>query len=190
MVNITPQSHTDLMKHLLIAASLFSLTATTPLLAQSDDDTTSSTTSESSGPSKFWQASLPGGEYVVSLSNISSVSKHVYMIDGGLQVTEVVIDTKGVVLARFYHVIPVADNGVGGIGAGLASRTKDLLDQAGQKVNVQASSAVMKQYPTTTHAKTVEFALSTQENLDALFKSAKNAWIKGSGKKFTIKNSE
>jgi len=145
-------------------------------------------TSETTGPKRFWQSSLPGGDYVVALDRISSISKHSYIIDGNLRVTEVVIDTNGNSLARFYYIIPVSEDSGSTAGAGLTTRGKELLDKVGERTGTNLNTAVMKQYPTTTHAKTVEFRVSDEGDLDKLFRSVRNAWFKGSGKKFSIKN--
>ena len=45
---------------------------------------------------------------------------------------------------------------------------------------------VQKQYPTTTHAKTIEFRVKDLGTLDALLGSAKGAWISGKGRKFVV----
>ena len=59
-------------------------------------------------PREFWQADLPGGSYTVALDQITSISKHSYIIDGNISVTEVVIDTSGNALTRFYYLEPAA----------------------------------------------------------------------------------
>ena len=145
-------------------------------------------TSETTGPRRFWQANLPGGNYIVALDRISSISKHSYILNGNLEVTEVVIDTNGNSLARFYYIIPVGSDSESNIASRLNNRTKELLDKAGERTGVNANTAVAKQYPNTTHAKTVEFRISNESHLNRLFNSARNAWIKGTGRKFTIKN--
>jgi len=167
----------------LAALALTSAFLPSLALAQDSDNTT-----EAAGPKRFWQSSLPGGDYVVALDRISSISKHSYIIDGNLRVTEVVIDTNGNSLARFYYIIPVSEDAGSSLGAGLATRGKELLDKAGERTGTNLNTAVMKQYPTTTHAKTVEFRISDEGDLDKLFSSVRNAWFKGSGKKFSIKN--
>lgn len=143
--------------------------------------------SETTGPKRFWQASLPGGSYIVALDRISSVSKHSYIIDGNISVTEVVIDTSGNSLVRFYYLEPVGQDATTNIGAGITQRGKELLDAVGQRAGSNITSAVVKQYPTTTHAKTVEFRVSGEGALDKLYDSVRNAWINGKGRKFTIK---
>ncbi len=85
-------------------------------MAQNSDKT-----SETTGPKRFWQSSLPGGDYVVALDRISSISKHSYIIDGNLRVTEVVIDTNGNSLARFYYIIPVSEDAGSAAGVGSSS---------------------------------------------------------------------
>ena len=54
-----------------------------------------------------WECSLPGGEYSVNLGAITSVSKHSYVLDGTLLVTEATVDTTGTALARFYYIEPI-----------------------------------------------------------------------------------
>ncbi len=158
-----------------------------PMIASAQNNS-GTTTNESTGPRRFWQASVPGGNYIVALDRISSISKHDYILNGNLRVTEVVIDTNGNSLARFYYIIPVTEDSGSKIGAGLTTRGKELLDKVGERTGANANTAVAKQYPNTTHAKTVEFRISNEGNLNKLFSSATNAWIKGIGRKFSIRN--
>ena len=57
-------------------------------------------TGESAGPSRFWQATLSGGHFMVALDRIASVSRHKYVLDGALIIDEVTVDTVGQALAR------------------------------------------------------------------------------------------
>ena len=155
-------------------------------IAQLEGGGAKDNTSEATGPKKFWQADLPGGSYTVALDQITSISKHSYIIDGNISVTEVVIDTNGNALTRFYYLEP-AGQGTSDLASKIAQRGKELLDEVSDRTGVNANSAVVKQYPVTTHAKTVEFHISNIVALDALFNSARTAWINGRGKKFTIK---
>ena len=154
-------------------------------MGQNASDSEKNKTSESTGPKRFWQASLPGGSYIVALDRITSISQHSYLVDGNISVTEVVIDTSGNSLARFYYLEPVAQN-TSNVGAQLSQRGKDLLNKVGQRTGIDTNSAVIKQYPATTHAKTVEFHITNVSTLDALLNSARGAWINGKGKKFII----
>jgi hypothetical protein len=134
----------------------------------------------------FWQASLAGGEYAVSVDRVTSVSRHSYLLDGALIVDEVTIDTVGQALARFYFITPVGANGTTGGTAGAAlERSKGLLDSAGQRAGADLDNMVIKKYPLTTHAKTIEYRLETQEELTNLFNSAKQAWQSGQGGQFS-----
>jgi len=157
------------MNKLYISLTSLLLVLTSPLMAQdSDDESSTESTTEESGSRRFWQANLPGGSYVVALSAISSVSKHTYVIDGSLRVTEVVVDTTGNSLARFYYIIPVSDDADSNVAGRITERGRDILET------------------TTTHAKTVEFRISDEGDLDKLLGSVRKAWMNGNGKKFTI----
>lgn len=170
---------------LYLAATAILFSTLSPLMAQSSND--KNNTAETVGPRRFWQANLPGGSYAVALDRISSISKHTYVIDGSLRVTEVVIDTNGNSLARFYYIIPVTEDSGSNIGAGLTTRAKELLDKAGERTGVNGNTIVAKQYPLTTHAKTVEFRLASDAELDKLHSSVRKAWVNGKGVKFSIK---
>ena len=134
----------------------------------------------------IWQATLPGGEYAVSTDRITSVSRHSYLLDGTLLVDEVTIDTTGQALARFYFIMPVGATGTPGSTAGAAiERGKGLLDSAGQRVGGDLENMVIKKYPDTTHARTIEYRLATQAELTNLFNSAKQAWQSGQGGQYS-----
>lgn len=134
----------------------------------------------------FWQATLPGGTYVVSLDRITSVSRHSYLLDGALVVDEVTVDTLGQALARFYFIMPVGTATSSTAAATIIERGKGLLDAAGQRAGLQVDNMVIKKYPETTHARTIEYRLETAAQLTALFSSAKDAWQSGRGGQFKI----
>ncbi|MGB2561093.1 MAG: hypothetical protein ACPIG6_10885 [Akkermansiaceae bacterium] len=170
--------------HIYFALPLLAILPCT-LMAQTSEGTEKGKSSETTGPKRFWQADLPGGSYIVALDRITSMSKHSYIIDGNISVTEVVIDTNGISLTRFYYLEPVLQN-TSGVAARLTEGGRDLLDKVNERTGVNTDSAVIKQYPSTTHAKTVEFRISSAANLDELYNSARSAWINSRGKKFTI----
>jgi len=144
-------------------------------------------TDNAEGSQLYWEAKLPGGSYVVELSAISAVSQHTYVIDGGLKVTEVIVDTSGNSLARFYYIIPITNDSGANTLSGLTERSNELLDTAGERVTgAKPSNLVAKQYPTTTHAKTVEFRISKEEDLTRLLNSVQNSWMNNKGRKFTL----
>jgi hypothetical protein len=124
-----------------------------------------------------WKAELPGGTYEVALDSITSVSTHSYLVDGVMQVNELTIDTTGSVVARFYFISPADVQTPSGIGQSIKGQIEqhisDLVDKSGQG-NIH--NVVIKNYPATTHAKTVEYRLTSDGEVQALFKSAEAAW--------------
>ena len=141
---------------------------------------------DSLGEKGFWQGSLPGGSYAGALSRITSISKHEYLLDGNVIVTEVTIDTIGSTTLRVYQITPAAQYGTLATGRKIVERGKDLLDRAGQRTGADIANMVQKQYPTTTHAKTIEFRVKDLGTLDALLSSARGSWISGKGRKFVV----
>ncbi len=138
---------------------------------------------------KVWEAELPGGNYVVRVDRISSVSIHEYVVDGIAIVREVNIGTDTAGMVRFYSLVPVVeDSSVGAVGSVL-ERVKAAGSAASAKITGQDESLtekVQKNYPGTTHARTIEFRIPTPEALEALYGSAKDALIKGRGDRVTI----
>lgn len=125
-----------------------------------------------------WTADLPGGTYIVMLSAITSISQHEYVVDGAARVTEVNINTLGPIIARFYFIEPNAPQMPDGIGQSGVEMLKEKTAEAmGRTGGDEAWSKVMKNYPTTTHAGTVEYRLSSLESLGKLFKSVERSWL-------------
>lgn len=134
----------------------------------------------------FWQGELPGGSYLVALSRITSISKHEYLLDGNLIITEVTIDTVGDTTLRVYQITPAAQYGTLATPRKVIERGKDLLDRAGQRTGADIQNMVHKQYPTTTHSKTIEYRVQDLQTLAALHRSAQTAWMSGKGRKFVV----
>lgn len=137
------------------------------------------------GRTGFWEANLQGGNYTVALNRISSVSRHKYILSGNLVVDEVTIDTMGLALARFYFIKPVTDEIQGNAVTKAADRTRDLLDKAANRVTGGVEDMVVKTYPDTTHAKTIEYRVLSEAQLSGLYASAKKAWMDGKGRVFS-----
>ena len=133
----------------------------------------------------FWEANLVGGNYMVALGRISSVSRHKYVLDGSVIVDEVTIDTEGQALARFYFLSPIEVGGTGAAAADAVERAAALLDGAVRRAGVDVQDMVVKKYPLTTHSKTIEYRLLSEQQLGALYGSAKTAWVTGKGRVFT-----
>jgi len=167
------------------------LVSTAPLHAQTPPPEPSATENakngDSAGPNRFWQATLPGGQYMVALDRISSVSRHQYVLDGTLLVDEVTVDSIGQALARFYFIAPLTDGANTHGATQLANRGKELIDQAAQRTSTGVQDMVIKKYPDTTHARTIEYRLLSEQELASLHNSVRNSWETGRGRKFTVK---
>lgn len=155
-------------------------------LAQESDN--SDNTSEDPYKRPFWSCSVPGGAYIVALNRITSVGIHDYLVDGGFLVTEVTIDTQGAVTARFYYGEPYNPESPSATGQVLLNRATDSVKQLRDRTGAdQYAAMAIKNYPTTTHAKTIEFNIGNKQNLQALYQSVTKAWLNGKGARFTIK---
>ena len=138
------------------------------------------------GVAGFWRCELPGGIFLVALRNIQSVSSHEYIVDGAARVTEVTVATASSVEARFYFLEPVGANAASPVG-GSAAATLQSLQQRVQDLAATHSpmepvwEKVIKNYPATTHAHTVEYRLSTKANLMQIEQSLEQAWVYNKG---------
>ncbi len=115
------------------------------------------------------------------------MSRHQYQLDGAVIVDEVTVDTTGQALARFYFLKPVSSAVPGNTVAGLANRGRDLVDKAARAKGVDVQDMVMKKYPDTSHAKSLEYRLLAEADLTALYNSVRNAWESGRGRQFSAK---
>jgi hypothetical protein len=165
------------MKHLLPLFLL--LLAIAPLHAQRSAVTPPPGATPSATPAPtnilMWRCNLPGGSYSVALRSIVSVSSHEYMVDGVVRVTEVNIDTYGNALARFYYLEPVTPTSPIGIGTATIEKTQQLLQEGAERSGQDVWKKVVKNYPTTTHAHTIEYRVSDKDTLTKLYESAEAA---------------
>ncbi len=174
----------------LLAALLVPVSAQNNTTTDPNNQNNTGTTDSQSG-NRFWEVNVGGGNYMVALSSITSISKHRYVIDGTLLVDEVVVDTNGQSLVRFYYISPVSDDakgtGVGRSVARIADRGKEVLEQAADRTGSQVHNMVVKTYPQTTHAKQVEYRVLSAEALSTLYSSVKRAWESGRGRVCNIR---
>jgi len=134
----------------------------------------------------FWQCQLPGGDYMVSLASIASVSMHEYVVDGAARVTEMTVGTNSSVVARFYYLEPMTPKSPIGIGQSVIDRVQERVEDVAERTGVEEVwKKVVKNYPTTTHAHTVEYRVDSVDQLKKLEKSLQDAWR--SGQETTIK---
>lgn len=174
----------------LLSLMMISLVVALPIRAQNPAD--SNKTEDSPQSNRFWQATLPGGHYMVALDRISSVSRHKYvLLDGSAIVDEVTIDALGQALVRFYYIAPVTDaatgSQTGAIASRIAGRAGELIDKAADTAGTSAHQMVIKKFPETTHAHTIEYRLLSAEELSGLYNSVRTSWENGKGRKFSVK---
>jgi hypothetical protein len=146
------------------------------------------TGTSTSRPDALWRCTLPGGEYLVALRSIASISTHEYIVDGAAQVTELTVATNSSVEARFYYLEPVTNSSTPALGT--ASTLQAMQQHVYDLATSQAGGdpvweKVIKNYPATTHAHTVEYRLSTKENLQQIYQSLEQAWTTGKGANLT-----
>jgi hypothetical protein len=127
----------------------------------------------------LFRASLPGGTYEVSVGAIVAVASHEYIVDGIARVTEVNIDTTGALVARFYYLEPVTPQAPGGIGAATVDKVQSLMKEAAERSGQDVWKKVVKNYPTTTHARTIEYRVTEKEHLSRIFAGAEEAFRLG-----------
>jgi hypothetical protein len=182
------------MKALLLPALACFLVAASSAMAQTQPaapgtaSKEKTTDRESDSPQRFWQANLPGGSYMVALDRITAVSRHSYaIIEAGMMVDEVVVDTVGQSLVRFYFVRPLTEGINNAAVNNLTERAKELIDYGGQRAGTDVHKMVTKKYPEGNYARTVEYRLLSAEELGALYGSVRTAWEKGRGRTFTVK---
>ncbi len=146
----------------------------------------STNTDVSSSNKRFWEANLPGGNYMVALDRISAINTHSYYIEG-LLVHEVNIQINGAGLVRFYAFEVIGENNKSNIATNITKRAKELINQNGKRVGVDTNTSVHKEYAVTTHSLTVEYRLFDKGDIDGLYNSLKRAWRENRGRSFTIK---
>lgn len=159
----------------------FSLPWTTR--AQEASPAPSPTGTTATGPAGFWRCELPGGTYLVALRNIQSVSTHEYVVDSAARVTEVTVATASSVEARFYYLEPmVVKSTSAAVPASLQTLQQRVQDTAKERAPIEPVwEKVVKNYPATTHAHTVEYRIGTKANLQQIYTSLEQAWTTNKG---------
>ena len=161
------------------------LLATLPwtVRAQDASPAPSPTGTTVTGPAGFWKCELPGGTFLVALRNIQSVSTHEYVVDGAARVTEVTIATASSVEARFYYLEPMTVRSTSALApASLQTLQQRVTDLGTQRAPVEPVwEKVVKTYPTTTHAHTVEYRITSLANVNQIYASLEQAWTTNKG---------
>lgn len=160
---------------LLLTVSLYAQSPGTPT-AQSDDTTRDG----------LWDARMQGGNYIVRCNAIIALSKHEYISDGVARVVEVNLTLNSAQIVRFYFLEPYKpETGSSMVTTGTQAleKAKGLFDQAAGRVSPGITDPkVVKNYPTSTHAHTIEFVLKEEARLNNLFGSLERSFRTGQGR--------
>lgn len=183
------------MKALILPALACLLATLSPATAQNEPGAGNTqanqrtTDRESDGSRRrFWEANLPGGNYMVALDRITSISRHSYAVmEASVIVDEVIVDTVGQAVVRFYFIRPLTEGVNSSTVSGLTNRAKELLDYGAQRAGTNAHNMVVKKYPEGNYAKTIEFRVHSAEELGALYGSVRTAWDNNRGRIFNVK---
>ena len=159
----------------LFSSLALAILMTSPLSAQDAGE-------DAPGNIRFWAAELGGGHYMVKLGAIVSASRHEYVSDGVARVVEVTIATDSSVAARFYFVEPVGKNSSFNTPGIIANRVESTVNKLGGRAGVDSDTTVVKNYPASTHAHTVEFRVGSLTALDSLYNSLTSSIQSGRGK--------
>lgn len=170
---------------ILIGILTFTASAFAQNNAGEEENTPNKSQSDQETRNGYWEANLAGGNYLVALGRISSVSRHKYLLDGTIIVDEVTVDTAGQALARFYFITPASGEVQGNAAAQLTDKAIGILDKAANSAGSNLQDMVQKKYPLTTHSKTIEYRVFSEQQLSALYGSVKTAWVTGKGRVFT-----
>ncbi len=126
----------------------------------------------------FIQGSVRQSTLVVKLSEITSVSTHVFLLDGKTPIHELVIDTKGNNTIRLYARY---DNTTGTNAEALLERVK------ARAINRSGTpTTVAKNFPDTTHARTIEYGLDNSDQIEYLLQVISRAWVNNRGVKVKL----
>jgi hypothetical protein len=164
---------------LLLASSAFAQKSGGTSTASVTPTPTPAPTPTATATRNLWTCTLPGGTYQVLVSAILSVSTHEYIVDGAARVTEVNVDTPGQLAVRFYYIEPAVVAGPGGLGAATFGKVQSILSDAADRSGTDAWKKVVKSYPTTTHARTIEYRVSSKDSLVKIYTSAANCQATG-----------
>jgi hypothetical protein len=136
-------------------------------------------------PGDLWDARLKGGNYLIHIGGIIGISKHEYIADAAARVVEVNITVSSGTEVRFYFLEPVRVEGGGMVGAaqGVLDRARSMAETTAGRVSPTLTEPkVVKSYPGTTHAHTVEFVLKDEARLDSLYTSLTRCVHTGRGR--------
>lgn len=174
-----------LMKTLLIALSLSAAVSLHAQTAPGQSPTGQAGQQDEVTRDGLWQGQLKGGNYIVRCNSIIALSKHEYVSDGVARVVEVNVTLNSAQIVRFYFLEPVKAEGSNMVNAGQQAldRARGMVEQAAGRVSPSLTEPkVVKNYPASTHAHTVEFVLKEEARLNSLFGSLERSLRTGQGR--------
>jgi hypothetical protein len=133
----------------------------------------------------LWSGYFKGGSYLVRCNQILALSKHEYIADGTARVVEVNLALSTHQTVRFYYLEPVRLEGTGivGVGQQAIDRARSMVQDAAARVSPTLTELkVVKNYPASTHAHTVEFILKDEARLIDLHASLERSFRTGQGR--------
>lgn len=134
----------------------------------------------------LWDGRFKGGNYIVRCNSIIALSKHEYVSDGVARVVEVNLTMSSSQVVRFYFLEPVkVESGSSMVNAGTQAleRAKGMVEEAAGRVSPTLTDPkVVKNYPTSTHAHTVEFVVKEEGRLNSMFQSLERGFRTGQGR--------
>lgn len=142
--------------------------------------------SRSTGPNLIGIC-LPGGKIAVDLKTVSSIGLHSYTVDNASRVWELTIDNGGSSLIRIYSVSTLSPNEPALDMAKV--ELEALAETASKALGIDTWAKVQKNYPTSTHAKTVEYRVKTVKELLQLRKLLFKAWANGTAGRIDLAES-
>jgi len=178
------QTRADFMKITLLA--LLSLLTTVGAFAQgSAPGTPANPNQEEVTRDGLWDGRFSGGSYLVRCTQILALSKHEYVADAAARVVEVNLTLNSGMAVRFYYLEPVRleGGGVVGVGQQAIDKARAALQDAASRVSPTLTTPkVVKSYPASTHAHTIEFVLADEARLNSLHASLERSFRSGQGR--------
>ena len=136
---------------------------------------------------RWWVAQFPNGNnYMVRMDKIASASKHEFIANATVRVVEVTVATDSAVVARFYFMEPAGkDSSLAAVTTPLERAQSTLQDGVSRVSPTLGKQHVVKDYPTTTHAHTVDYVVQQEDTLNSLYASLTAAINQGVGGSWT-----
>jgi len=115
-----------------------------------------------------------GGEFIGKVELVGSVALQKY-VTATFEITELNIDLTGInTQLRIYSAEPLKSSSV---LPGTRNAVTNPLDRLNPNLTGKLNKLVFKDYPATTHAKTLEFKVASQADLIDLHAQVRNRWI-------------